>query len=186
MKWLHACYLALTIWLVTGAYNLYDWIVIYLAICNIFFLVQNTDNLLSYCYATRVLVWPGHQRWSNEDERVGKREFEREFSLISCASVKREHKLYDSWHGYLLSVNELELLPTPIKIWTSLKLMLAQESRWDLQLRVLKVHKQPFEILHICGVKFSTFQEEMQHIFLGKNFIFMIFLVVKDAGTDVI
>ncbi len=33
---------------------------------------------------------------------------------------------------------------------------------------------------------FSTFQGEMQYIFLEKNFIFMVFLAVKDVGTDVI
>ena len=35
-------------------------------------------------------------------------------------------------------------------------------------------------------VMFSTFRDEMQYIFLEKNFIFMVFLVVKDVGTDVI
>ena len=35
-------------------------------------------------------------------------------------------------------------------------------------------------------VMFSTFQDEMQYIFLEKNFIFMDFLVVEVAGTDVI
>ncbi len=33
---------------------------------------------------------------------------------------------------------------------------------------------------------FSTFHDELQYIFLEKNFIFMVFLAVKDAGTDVI
>ncbi len=33
---------------------------------------------------------------------------------------------------------------------------------------------------------FITFQDEMQYIFLEKNFIFMDFLAVKDAATDVI
>ncbi len=33
---------------------------------------------------------------------------------------------------------------------------------------------------------FSTFHDELQYIFLDKNFIFMDFLAVKDAGTDVI
>ena len=35
-------------------------------------------------------------------------------------------------------------------------------------------------------VMFSTFHDEMQYIFLEKNFIFMVFLAVKVAGTDVI
>ena len=35
-------------------------------------------------------------------------------------------------------------------------------------------------------VMFSTFQDEMQYIFLEKNFIILVFLTVKDAGTDVI
>ena len=35
-------------------------------------------------------------------------------------------------------------------------------------------------------VMFSTFQDEMQYIFLEKNFIFMVFWAVKVAGTDVI
>ncbi len=35
-------------------------------------------------------------------------------------------------------------------------------------------------------VMFSTFQGEMEYIFLERNFIFMDFLAVKDAGTDVI
>ena len=35
-------------------------------------------------------------------------------------------------------------------------------------------------------VMFSTFQDEMQYIFLEENFIFMVFLAVKNAGTDVI
>ncbi len=30
---------------------------------------------------------------------------------------------------------------------------------------------------------FSTFQDQMQYIFVEKNFIFMVFLAVKDAGT---
>ena len=34
-------------------------------------------------------------------------------------------------------------------------------------------------------VMFSTFRDEMQYIFLEKNFIFMVSLAVKDAGTDV-
>ncbi len=33
---------------------------------------------------------------------------------------------------------------------------------------------------------FSTFRDAMQYIVLGKNFIFMVFLAVRDAGTDVI
>ncbi len=33
---------------------------------------------------------------------------------------------------------------------------------------------------------FSTFHDELQYIFLEKNFIFMVFLAVKDVGTDVI
>ena len=33
---------------------------------------------------------------------------------------------------------------------------------------------------------FSIFQDEMQYIFLEKNFIFLDFLAVEDAGTDVI
>ena len=33
---------------------------------------------------------------------------------------------------------------------------------------------------------FSTFQDEMQYIFLEKNIIFMVFLAVKDVGTGVI
>jgi hypothetical protein len=33
---------------------------------------------------------------------------------------------------------------------------------------------------------FGTFHDELQYIFLEKNFIFMVFLAVKDAGTDVI
>ncbi len=33
---------------------------------------------------------------------------------------------------------------------------------------------------------FSTFHDELQYISLEKNFIFMVFLAVKDAGTDVI
>ncbi len=33
---------------------------------------------------------------------------------------------------------------------------------------------------------FSTFHDEMQYIFLEKNFIFMVFLAVEDVGTDVI
>ena len=35
-------------------------------------------------------------------------------------------------------------------------------------------------------VMFSMFQDEMQYIFLGKNFIFMVLLAVKDVGTDAI
>ena len=35
-------------------------------------------------------------------------------------------------------------------------------------------------------VMFSTFRDEMQYIFLEKNFTFMFFLAVKDVGTDVI
>ena len=31
-------------------------------------------------------------------------------------------------------------------------------------------------------VMFSTFHDEMQYIFLEKNFIFMVFLAAKDAG----
>ena len=30
----------------------------------------------------------------------------------------------------------------------------------------------------------STFRDEMQYIFLEKNFIFMDFLAVKDSGTE--
>ena len=33
---------------------------------------------------------------------------------------------------------------------------------------------------------FSTFHDELQYIFLEKNFIFIVFLAVKDCGTDVI
>ena len=33
---------------------------------------------------------------------------------------------------------------------------------------------------------FSTFHDELQYIFLEKNFIFMVFSAVKDVGTDVI
>ncbi len=44
---------------------------------------------------------------------------------------------------------------------------------------------QLFGIAHTDDV-YSTFQDEMQYIFLEKNFIFMVFLAVKDAGTDVI
>ena len=33
---------------------------------------------------------------------------------------------------------------------------------------------------------FSTFHNELQYIFLEKNFNFMVFLAVKDVGTDVI
>ena len=32
---------------------------------------------------------------------------------------------------------------------------------------------------------FSTFHDELQYIFLEKNFIFMVFLAVKDVGTNV-
>ena len=32
---------------------------------------------------------------------------------------------------------------------------------------------------------FSTFRDEIQYIFLEKNFIFMVFLAVKDVGTNV-
>ncbi len=49
---------------------------------------------------------------------------------------------------------------------------------------VVKVHIKPFRILHICDV--STFHDEMQYNFLEKNFVFMVFLAVKDVGTDVI
>ena len=33
---------------------------------------------------------------------------------------------------------------------------------------------------------FTTFKDEMQYIFLDTNFIFMVILAVKSAGTDVI
>ncbi len=47
-----------------------------------------------------------------------------------------------------------------------------------------KVRMKPFRILPF--VMFSTLHDEMQYIFLEKNFIFMVFLAVKNVGTDVI
>ena len=49
--------------------------------------------------------------------------------------------------------------------------------------REFKVYMQPlgFSIF----VMFSTFRDEMQYIFLEKNLIFIVFLAVKDARTDV-
>jgi hypothetical protein len=39
---------------------------------------------------------------------------------------------------------------------------------------------QPFGIFGMFG----TFRDEMQYIFLEKSFIFIVFLAVKDVGTD--
>ena len=67
---------------------------------------------------------------------------------------------------------------------------------WDVILKQSRTHNNSlyltqcarhaafFGILHICNV--CTFQDELQYIFLKKNIIFMIFLAVKDAGTDVV
>ncbi len=44
----------------------------------------------------------------------------------------------------------------------------------------LKVPMQLFGIAHTCDV-YSTFQDEMQYVFLEKNFIFIVYLAVKDA-----
>ena len=47
----------------------------------------------------------------------------------------------------------------------------------------LKAHSLPLRIL--IFVMFRTFHDELQYIFLEKNFIFMVFLALKDTGTDV-
>ena len=49
---------------------------------------------------------------------------------------------------------------------------------------LFKVHMHPFGFC-IFAMS-STFQDEMQYIFVEKNFIFMDFLAVKVAATDVI
>ncbi len=53
-------------------------------------------------------------------------------------------------------------------------------------LEELKVSAMFSGVLHIFVLFYSTFRDEMQYIFLEKSFIFMVFLAVKDAGTDVI
>ncbi len=55
----------------------------------------------------------------------------------------------------------------------------------SFQRSTIKVHMRPLGTLYIF-VMFSTFRDEMQYIFLEKNFIFMVFLACKAAGTDVI
>ncbi len=54
--------------------------------------------------------------------------------------------------------------------------------------RVINYNKWTCSQLGFCiFVMFGTFQDdEMQYIFVEKNFIFMVFVVVKDSGTDVI
>ncbi len=52
---------------------------------------------------------------------------------------------------------------------------------------LIYVLKYTFSHLAFCiFVMFSTFGEEMQYIFIEKNFILKIFVAVKIAGTDII
>ena len=52
----------------------------------------------------------------------------------------------------------------------------------------LRIHQSAQSCSHsgFCiFVMFSTFRDEMQYVFLEKSFNIMVFVVVKDAGTDV-
>ncbi len=76
-----------------------------------------------------------------------------------------------------LPILENRELSTQVLATKSIRIYYSEQNRADKWLCV--------NIFCIFAM-FSTLNDEMQYNFLEKNFIFMVVLAVKDAGTDVI
>ncbi len=78
---------------------------------------------------------------------------------------------------------DVEYFDNHIRVKLYGELVLVLQHYMDFQTAQVEIER---DMGFYIFVMFSTFRDEMQYIFLEKNFIFMFFLAVKDVGTDVI